>query len=134
MTKTVLDVGNCPPDHAAIQSMLQSHFDVLVLQAHGPGDTLQILESRAIDLVLINRKLDQDYSDGIEVLKQIKADPRFAEIAVMLVTNYEDAQQAAIDLGANRGFGKLALSTPETQAALSSVLESTAEKQSAEVH
>jgi hypothetical protein len=67
MSKRVLDVGNCVPDHAAIRNMLTSTFDVKVLQTHGPEDTLALLHREPIDLVVINRKLDQDYSDGIEI-------------------------------------------------------------------
>ena len=52
-------------------------------------------------------KLDEDYSDGIEILKQIKADPATAEVPVMLVTNYDEHQQAAVAEGALYGFGKL---------------------------
>jgi CheY-like chemotaxis protein len=122
MTATVLDVGNCGPDHAAIRSMLSSKFDVRVLQAHGSQDSLKLLASEAIDLVLINRKLDQDYSDGLEILKLIKADSRYASIPVMLVTNYQEAQEEAVQWGALPGFGKLSLTAEETWSRLSSVL------------
>lgn len=36
------------------------------------------------------------------------------DIPVMLVTNYVEHQQAAIQLGAMQGFGKLSLSDPQT--------------------
>ena len=41
-----------------------------------------------VDLVLVNRKLDADYSDGMEILKAIKADSALAPVPVMLVSNY----------------------------------------------
>ncbi len=123
MTKTILDVGNCQPDHTAIKRMLQSHFDVDVIQAHALPDVLAVLDRQPVDLVLINRKLDQDYSDGIEILKAIKADSRYASTPAMLVTNYEEVQQEAMQLGALRGFGKLSLASRETTAILSSILE-----------
>ena len=120
--RKVLDVGNCGPDHAAVRRMLLQHFDVEVLQAHGPADTMELLSAQAVDLVLINRKLDQDYSDGTEILKQIKADPKLASVPVMLVTNYEEHQQAAMQMGAERGFGKLSLNDSETKERLSQFL------------
>ncbi|NTU77100.1 MAG: response regulator, partial [Alphaproteobacteria bacterium] len=43
MPKTVLDVGNCVPDHAAIRGMLQAKFGAAVLQSHGSDDTLAAL-------------------------------------------------------------------------------------------
>ena len=120
--RKVLDVGNCGPDHAAVRRMLMQHFDVEVLQAHSPVDTMELLTAQSVDLVLINRKLDQDYSDGTEILKQIKADPKLASVPVMLVTNYEEHQQAAMQLGAERGFGKLSLNDSQTQERLSQFL------------
>lgn len=122
----VLDVGNCGPDYRAIRAMLDAHFvGVELVQAHGREDSLQLLKQTKFDLVLINRKLDRDYSDGIEVLKAIKADPQTADVPVMLVTNFEEHQQAAIELGALRGFGKLELSNPATIQRLASALETT---------
>ncbi|MFO0901747.1 MAG: response regulator [Pirellulales bacterium] len=122
MPKTVLDVGNCVPDHAAIRGMLQANFGAAVLQAHGPDDTLAALAKGGIDLVLINRKLDQDYSDGIEILRLIKKEERYRRVPVMLITNYPDHQAAAVAEGAEYGFGKLELSKPETRERLSRVL------------
>lgn len=121
MKKTVLDIGNCGPDHSAIGRMLTSHFDVCVLQGHEFRDALQILETQQVDLVLINRKLDKDYSDGMDVLKRLKADSRFAKIPVMIVSNYGEVQDEAVQLGALRGFGKLSLASEDTLGRLASV-------------
>jgi CheY-like chemotaxis protein len=112
--KKLLDVGNCVPDHSAIRALVTGNFDADVLQAHGPEDTLSILRKEPIALVLINRKLDRDYSDGIEILKQIKADPELQKVPVMLVTNYAEHQQAAVVAGAEYGFGKLEFQEPAT--------------------
>jgi two-component system chemotaxis response regulator CheY len=124
MPKRVLDVGQCGPDHTTIRSYLTRNFDCEVVQAHGPDDTLAQLKAGQFDLVLINRKLDADYSDGIEILKQIKADASIADVPVMLVTNYPEHQDAAISAGAKRGFGKLEYDRPETKEKLAAVLGS----------
>ncbi|MCA9149556.1 MAG: response regulator [Planctomycetales bacterium] len=122
MPKTVLDVGNCAPDHAAIRRMLTNNFDVTVLQTDQAQDTLELLAKQPVDLILVNRKLDCDYSDGMRIIEQLKGDQRYSSIPVMLVTNYEDHQDQAVSVGALRGFGKLALSAPETLASLGQVL------------
>jgi CheY-like chemotaxis protein len=122
MPKRVLDVGQCSPDHATIQSYLTRHFDCEVVQAHGAGDTLQQLKNGRFDLVLVNRKLDTDYSDGIEIIRQIKSDEAIADVPVMLVTNYPEHQDAAIAAGAIRGFGKLEFDHPETRDRLAAAL------------
>ena len=122
MKKRVLDVGNCVPDHSAITTFLTSRFDCEVLQADGADDALKALRDEDVDLVLVNRKLDMDYSDGIEVIRQIKENPKLSTVPVMLITNYPEHQDAAMAIGALRGFGKLELSKPETVQRLQPIL------------
>ncbi len=109
MPKTVIDCGNCGPDYNSVRQMIQGNFEAVVLQTHGLEDTLETLAQRDVDLVTVNRKLDRDYSDGMDVLRGIKSDVRFASVPVMLVTNYEEHQAAAIAEGAVQGFGKLSV-------------------------
>ena len=122
MPKRLLDVGNCVPDHASIRALVTGNFKAEVMQAHGPEDTLEQLRKQPFDLVLINRKLDRDYTDGIEILRQIKADPDLVETPVMLITNYAEHQEQAVAAGAEYGFGKLELQEPSTHEKLSRFL------------
>jgi two-component system chemotaxis response regulator CheY len=123
MTKQVLDVGQCVPDHAAIRRLLESNFQVHVVQTDSLAETLDELRRRPFDLVLINRKLDLDYTDGIEILRAMKSDPELAPIPVMLVTNFAEHQQLAIEAGAVPGFGKNDLRSPATLAKLKAILD-----------
>ena len=115
MPKILLDCGNCGPDFNSIRQMANSNFGATVLQSHGTDDTLKLLRERKIDLVTVNRKLDRGYSDGLAVVNEIKSDPDVGDVPVMLVTNYEEHQQTAMDAGCVRGFGKLAINDPETR-------------------
>ena len=47
-------------------------------------------------------------------MKQIKSDPDVGSVPVMLVTNYDEHQDAAVEVGCVRGFGKLAIDDPAT--------------------
>jgi CheY-like chemotaxis protein len=123
MSKRVLDVGNCVPDHAAIRGLLERIFRAEVVQAHDPDDALAALRAGPFDLVLVNRKLDQDYSDGLDIIKSIKADPKVAQVPCMLITNYADQQETAVAAGAEYGFGKKELHTEETRAKLKRFLD-----------
>ena len=118
MSKTVLDVGNCGPDFSAIRQMVHTHFDASTIQAHGTDDAIEAIKKNDVALVTINRKLDRDYSDGLDVLKAIKADADTRDVPVMLVTNYQEHQDAAIAEGGVQGFGKLAIGDPATKALL----------------
>jgi CheY-like chemotaxis protein len=121
-TKCVLDVGNCQPDHASIRRLVEGGFGATVVQTHGLDDTLAELRGGKFDLVFVNRKLDRDYSDGIEIIKAIKSDAAIAATPTMLITNYAEHQDAAEAIGAERGFGKLEFDKPETRERLAKFL------------
>lgn len=123
MTKTVLDVGNCDPDHSTLKRMLTLGYDVSVLRAHELKDTIELLGQQPVDLILINRKLDIDYTDGVEILRHLKRSDEYKQIPVMIITNYPEQQQAAMAEGAEYGFGKLEYSKPLTDERLSRFLE-----------
>jgi CheY-like chemotaxis protein len=123
MTKHVLNVGQCVPDHGSITRFLQSAFDVHVEKVDSSADALDRLRKEPCDLVLINRKLDADYSDGTEVLRLIKSDPQLAHVPVMLVTNYQEHQENAVTLGAVYGFGKNELGASDVIARLEPYLK-----------
>ncbi|MEM6798318.1 MAG: response regulator [Planctomycetota bacterium] len=122
MTKRILDVGNCGPDHAAITKFFTTHFDCEVAQADRADDAIELMKATPFDLVVVNRKLDVDYSDGIDVIARLKADDQTAAVPVMLITNYAEHQDAAEEAGAVRGFGKLEYGAPETLERVRAVL------------
>lgn len=120
--KTVLSIGQCRPDQAAISHYLTSHFGARVLTADLPTDAYQLIGSQSFDLILVNRKLDADYSDGMEIVQNLCTDEATAEIPVMLVSNFAEWQEKAVEMGAVYGFGKAELNRPETKQRLSKIL------------
>ncbi|MBK8913514.1 MAG: response regulator [Phycisphaerales bacterium] len=119
---SVLDVGNCDPDHAAIRAMLTRHFRAEVRRVMFVEEALAALQEREFALVLVNRRIFADDSDGMELIRRMKADPALAALPVMLVSNYPDAQAAAVAAGAEPGFGKAALNAPQTLARIAAHL------------
>jgi CheY-like chemotaxis protein len=101
-----MNVGSCAYDHASIKAMIESHFDAAVLEAHSAEDALRLLRTERIHLVLVSRRMDRDQTDGIEIIKQITATPDLAATQTMLITNYPEYQEKAVEAGAQRGFGK----------------------------
>ena len=70
------------------------------------------------DLVLFNRELDGffTYDSGVEYIRAMKkAHPH---VKTMLISNYADAQAAAVAAGAVPGFGKRQLGSKEVVALL----------------
>lgn len=121
-TKTVLSIGQCRPDSAAIGHYLKSNFGVSILTADLADEAMKTLKENKVDLVLINRVLDADGSDGMAILRSIRQNADYAALPVMLVSNYADWQQKAIAAGAIQGFGKAELNRPETRTRLAAVL------------
>ncbi|MCH2203340.1 MAG: hypothetical protein MK102_15330 [Fuerstiella sp.] len=120
--KTVLSVGQCGPDQALLKHFFVRNFDVQISATGLPADTLETLRRQTIDLVLINRRLDADNSDGMDILKMLKNDEELAHLPVMIVSNFKDAQYAAVQAGALRGFGKAELSSPALRERLAKIL------------
>lgn len=112
--KRLLDVGNCDPDHHAIRSLVERHFEVQTHRAHDLEDAFRLLGEHEFDLVTVNRVFDRDGFDGIELIRRLKADPTHRGIPVMLISNYSRYQTAAVDAGAELGFGKSELRASET--------------------
>jgi CheY-like chemotaxis protein len=118
MPKKILSIGQCVPDHGSISRFLQSNFDVQIEKCDTAPAAIDRLRQQPFDLVLINRKLDSDYTDGVEILRTIKADAQLAATPVMLVSNYPEHQENAVALGAEYGFGKAELGSSDVVARL----------------
>jgi two-component system, chemotaxis family, chemotaxis protein CheY len=114
MPKRVLDVGNCAADHGSIRALLARQFAAEVVQADSAAEALEVLRREAFDLVLVNRVFDVDGDDGLEFIRAVKSDAALAPTPIMLITNYPDFAQEAVQSGAAPGFGKRDLGSAET--------------------
>ena len=101
-------------DHGSLQRLVQTNFDAQLLSADTADDALQTLKTSAIDLVLVNRVFDRDGDSGLGLIQSLKQDPEFGETPVMLISNFDRFQSEAIELGAEPGFGKNDLQSPDT--------------------
>jgi two-component system chemotaxis response regulator CheY len=118
MSRRVLSVGQCALDHGNISRTLQQTFAAQVVPASSAEEGLSLLRQGGFDLVLVNRVFDADGDSGLDLIRAIKGDEQLRPVPVMLVSNFADAQQQAIANGAEPGFGKGALTAPETAARL----------------
>lgn len=123
----VLSVGQCGFDHASIARLLSSRFRAEVEAAATADEALPRLRAGRFDLVLVNRVGDRDGRPGVELIRALKVDPALATVPVMLVSNYAEAQDEAVALGALPGFGKASLHDPATHRRLAATLGEAAE-------
>jgi DNA-binding response OmpR family regulator len=110
----VLDVGNCDPDHAMIRAMLENHFAVEVERVMYVSEAREALRRGRYDLVLVNRLIFADQSEGLELVRWMKSQGGAPDTPVMLVSDREAAQAEAVAAGAKPGFGKSAVNRVET--------------------
>jgi len=120
--RKILDVGQCDADHSRISTMLNENFEVEIHRAHSHDEAIKLALDTSFDLIMINRLLDADSSPGMDVLNSLKSQPATADTPTMVISNFEDAQTAAVEAGAVPGFGKAALNSGETTTVLAKYL------------
>jgi two-component system chemotaxis response regulator CheY len=113
MKARVLDVGNCDSDHSRIRRLLEANFDLAVDRVMFVDQALAALAENAYHLVLVNRLIFADGSDGGELIRRMQAEGH-ANTPVMMISDYPQAQEKAVAQGAVPGFGKADLEDPQT--------------------
>src|SRR5438477_10466115 len=93
----VLDVGNCNPDHYQIRMMLERNFNVEIDRVMFVDEALERMRNTKYDLVLFNRLIFEDGSDGLDLVRKASADDTVLSAPMMMVSNYPDAQETAIE-------------------------------------
>ena len=111
--KNALIVGHCDLDNPQITSLIEKNFSVKVTRVKLFMNTVECLEKQYYDLVIINRIGAFDQESAMELIKKIKQDERF-NVPLMMVTNYKDQMDMAVEIGAVPGYGKDKLHDKET--------------------
>ena len=124
---SVLSVGQCGYDDSRIGQVVRTALGATLDRAGSPDQARQMIESRKYDLVLVNRVFDAGTGMGVEFIKNLISEGGAALPPVMLVSDYADAQAAAIANGAVMGFGKSAIALPEVAEKLRAAVASAAE-------
>ncbi|MCB0337291.1 MAG: response regulator [Bdellovibrionales bacterium] len=125
--KKVLSVGQCGFDNSNISRMLQP-FRVDIVTASSLDEAKEFVLNNHFELVLVNRVFDATGESGLTLIQELM--DKKCSVPLMLVSNYEDAQAAALKLGAVPGFGKNTLNAPATKALLAEHLQSNEELES----
>ncbi len=119
----VIDVGNCGFDHGSLTNLIHHHFKMPCVSVADGAELERELQRDDVSLIIVNRVFDSDGGDGVALIEQLKANPDTAAIPVMLLSNYPDAQEKAVALGALPGFGKSSLKSEATRELLAGVLQ-----------
>ena len=106
MAKRVVLIGHCGPDSSYLKMAVSAAQRGTQVIGCDEEARLQELISDGVDLLLFNRVLDFGFpeEEGVAVIHRLRA--QHHNLKMMLVSNYADAQAAAVKAGALPGFGK----------------------------
>src|SRR5689334_6338365 len=108
----ILDIGQCGFDGPRMAKLWHETIGAAVDRSATADDALAHVAKHKYDIILVNRVLDADGSSGLEVIRDLL--DAGVSTPIMLVSDRPEAQDAAVELGAIRGFGKAALGDPDT--------------------
>lgn len=109
MAKHVLSIGNCGYDHGNLVKALQKQFNVELDAAATAAEAMEAVAGKTYDLIVVNRLFDLNGDSGIELIKKLKPT---VKSPMMLISNYPEAQEEAMAVGAVKGFGKKVVGKP----------------------
>lgn len=121
--KNVLDVGNCGFDHQTLRSVLSEHWDVEIKRTTTLNEAIRELDSNPYHLVVVNRILEGDGSSGMDLVKHVVQSQTTQGIPIVLLTNYPEVQEEALQTGASASFGKRDLRSDEVRLTLTPFLQ-----------
>lgn len=112
MERRVLSVGSCGVDSSRLARVVAAEIGARMDSAYTAEEALNRLADHDYALVLVNRVIDGDGSLGVDFIADARRGNK--KTPLMLVSDYADAQAAAIANGALQGFGKSELFSEET--------------------
>ena len=118
-------IGHCVPDSGMLKSVVSRIFPACeVVRVNDEQTALD--EVKRSDLLLINRQMDGDFPGvsgmGINLIRELRGVPE-RKAALILVSNFEDAQQEAVGIGAAPGFGKAKAGSAEAAERMRAAVE-----------
>jgi two-component system, chemotaxis family, chemotaxis protein CheY len=122
MAQKVVLIGHCGPDSSYLRMAVASALPgAQVTSADDESELRRAIDAGA-DLLLLNRLLDYGFkeNEGTELIARLRQS--HPGLKMMLVSNYDDAQQAAVAAGALPGFGKRDIGSPKVKQRLRDAL------------
>ena len=112
MTKRILLVGHCGVDGPRMQREIAAFLDDAdVLRVNNDADLERTVDGGA-DLLLINREpIGFEPKLGQDLIRELHQ--RCPGAKLILVSDYEEAQEEALEVGALPGFGKRDIGSPK---------------------
>ena len=110
MPDRILLVGHCGVDGPRLKDELSAAIPSATVERINSEADLRAALEQGEGLLLVNREPVGFDAEGLDLIKQVKADHPKAK--AMLVSDQADAQQEAERAGAIKGIGKSAMGSP----------------------
>ena len=123
MPKTIALIGHCGPDSSHLRMTIKSAVkEATILSADDDSELSDVL-GKKVDLLLFNRELGYGFTEpeGVKLIGSLHGGN--PELRMMLVSNYPEAQAAAVAAGALPGFGKREIGSKRVLEVLRSAVE-----------
>src|SRR4051794_8034403 len=104
MGKRILLVGHCNIDGPRLQEVISSEIPGSQVERVNSDADLRRTVGEGADLLLVNREPVGFDESGLDLIRTVCG--RHPGAKVMLVSDYPDAQEQAVQAGALPGFGK----------------------------
>ncbi len=119
---TIVLVGHCGPDAFMLRTAVQRIVPEAAVVVVNDMQTLEAQHRRPDNLWLVNRVLDGDFPmEGMDLIAGRPKDEQ--QPVMMLISNYTEAQDRAVQSGALPGFGKQSLYDEETAVRLRAAVD-----------
>ena len=108
MLKQVLIVEDSEACAETLQIALESMHGIETRVIHSPGLVIAAMRESAIEIAAIVTDLHLPHLDGFDLIRQLRAEPRFARLPILLISGDSDPllPEKALAYGANAFFPK----------------------------
>lgn len=100
----ILAVDDEPFNLDLIEAAFMDYSDVKIINATNGEEALTCLENNAFDVVLLD--ISMPVMDGIEVLEKTRANPKYEQLPILMVTANSEKESEAFALGASDFIAK----------------------------
>ena len=122
MASRVLLVGHCGVDGPRLQQEIRAFLSDGDVERINSDSDLAAACKEGADLLLINREpVGFEGTDGIGIVRDVCK--RFPGQRAMLVSDFPDAQEEAVEAGALPGFGKRDMGSPKLKQCVTAALK-----------
>lgn len=113
MPERIILVGHCGVDAPRLEEEVSRIIPSADVVSVNSEQDLEAIVDEGADLLLINRELPFgfDTEEGIDLIRDLRA--QHPGVKMMLISDYDEAQEEALEAGAVDGIGKSALGSPE---------------------